>query len=125
MVSALLTFNRDCPLIILDKKGILVSVALPPIQDDDMNAAMRLDLEKLTNVGIACPYSRRGSFTILEHGLQFGGGSTMPGPKNSAKRPLEDGMRKAALEFFDQPHVKVFCDRAAGELLFSIHHVFS
>src|ERR1700749_913064 len=119
MLLKVITLNRDCPLLILDKKGVLISVALPPIQDDSMNKALRLDLERLTNVGIACPYSKRGSFTILEQGIQFGGGSKLPGPKNCSGKPLEECMRKVALNFFNKPYVRTFCDRAAGMLIIS------
>lgn len=99
---------------ILDKNGTLIAVALPPSKDSDMNAALSLDLEELTAVGTTCPYSKRGNFTILEHGLQFGGGSKLPGPKNNSGQPIEERMKKAAHEFFNKPHVKTFCNGAAG-----------
>ena len=106
-------------MLILDKNGILVSVALPPVHDDPMNEALKRDLEALTDIGIACPHSKRGNFTILEHGMQFGGGSTIPGPRNSGNGANEIRMRKAALQFFGRTNVKKFCDKATGKCVFS------
>jgi hypothetical protein len=106
---------RDIPILLLDKNGRMIGVAVPPRSNKDETDNMMAQLQKLRQYGKPCSESKRGAFEVLECGLQFGGGSKVAGPRNSGPSKDETTARKAADEFFSKSSTHNFCSRAAGK----------
>jgi hypothetical protein len=71
---------RDILILLLDKNGRVIGVAVPPCSNADETDNMKAELQKLRQYGRSCSGSKRGVFEVLEYGLQFGGGSKVAGP---------------------------------------------
>jgi len=112
-------FFSDCPLVILDKNGVCIGVAIPSCEDSAVIEAINKGLEELEKYGTTEAKSKRGSFSKIGHGIQFGGGSKTPGPK-ACGTLRERKARKAVEEFFQEPHVHTFCKMASGLLFLLI-----
>lgn len=111
-------------MLILDKNGRLVAVAAPPPEDSQLLEKISNSLADLEPFGKAYSCSKRGTFPIIEHGVQYGGGSKLPGPKYSGGSLGNQSRGAAAERFFHLPHVQKFCTRAAGDFLSSLKDSF-
>jgi hypothetical protein len=58
----------------LDRDGILIGVIAPPCEDPSKTEEMTEEIKKLLPCGKKYADSKRGSFEILEHGIQMGSG---------------------------------------------------
>jgi hypothetical protein len=112
MTLANLYFFSNVPLLILDKKGRLIGLAVPP-SDSEESEGMRKGLEDLAQFGVAPSKEAlsRGDFETIPCGNQFGGG-----PKEPGERTTPGGKKcKAALDsFMESTHMRSFRRRVAG-----------
>jgi hypothetical protein len=66
------------PILFVDKDGVLLGVACPPLSDPDLNEELIKEINKLADFGLRnSKNNRRGPFEIIQYGLQMGAGSSV------------------------------------------------